>query len=198
MKILERVAEHNMVSAFLKAEIDSPRWGQHILRQLDDAKLPRSLVDTPDLENNQENGTRVQLLNYRGYNQNDFLFAGFPHATEWHTALLDVTDLKRLKVMNQEPWIQFSGGSRVAWDAAQNFISAKITNEVKTDISNAIKRLGSGISFPEIILVGESPESDLIVLEGHVRVMALLTSEREVEATAIVGVSQHMSKWRFF
>lgn len=198
MRTLDRVTEHKMVSVFLKAEIDSPRWGQHILRLLDQAKKPRSLVDTPDLDSDQENGIRTWLLGFRGYKQNNLIFAGFPHAVEWYTSLLDVADLKSLKVMNQEPWIQFSGGSRIAWDAAQNFISGKETHEVKIDISNAMKHLTSGTPFPEIILVGESLESNLVVLEGHVRLMALLMSEREVETAAIVGVSTQMSKWRFF
>jgi hypothetical protein len=160
--------------------------------------MSRSLVDTPDLDKDQENTIRADLLSYRGYKQDKYLFAKFPHHVDWRTALLDIADLRSVRVMNQEPWVQFSGGSRIAWDVAQNFISGKITHDVKNDISDTLQQLRKGIPLSEIILVAQPLEENLVVLEGHVRLMALLMSEGEIEAVGIIGTSPHISQWRHF
>lgn len=198
MRMVERVAEAMMIAAFLKAEINSPRWKQCILEQLARDGVSRSLVDTPDLKDDRENALRTKLLGFRGYNQDTYLFAGFPDDVEWQRAVLAVADLRKVAVINQVPWIEFSGRSRLAWEAARNLASGQVVHAVRDDIDGALKQLARGIPFPEIILVGRPLGETLVVLEGHVRLMALLTLGDEIETTAIVGTSPNISKWQYF
>ena len=125
MKVLERVPEERMVAAFLKAEIDSPRWQAPILARLSLDKQPRSIVDCPDLGNVSENEYRALLLSFRGYGQNTLIFSSFPDDAQWQSALLDTADLENVRVMNRSPWPEFSGGIRIASDVAKNFKSGR-------------------------------------------------------------------------
>jgi hypothetical protein len=51
--------------------------------------------------------------------------------------------------------------------------------------------------MPEIIVVGSSPSSRLVVLEGHARLGALHLAERGLPASlrVIVGFSPHIERW---
>jgi hypothetical protein len=64
----ESVDESRVVLAFLKAEVDSPRYRDHVhnlfrLTGIDRGKL----IDDPDMENDCCNALRRLFLSYRGW-----------------------------------------------------------------------------------------------------------------------------------
>lgn len=60
--------EDEMIVAFLRAEIDSSRYGENYVRAgLRARGLERRLIDSPNVTDSVENGVRRQLMGYRGY-----------------------------------------------------------------------------------------------------------------------------------
>lgn len=157
----------------------------------------RSVVDNPDLQDIAENNYRARLLDFRGYRKH-CIFTGFPDAVQWHSVALNSEDLEVVRVMNSDPWPAFSGDTRLAGDAARNFKAGTIKHSVSIDIAETSNKLKQGHALPGIILLGEELDKYLVILEGHVRTMAILTSDIHCEIEAIVGVSSDMHRWSFY
>jgi hypothetical protein len=109
MKVLETISEHVMVAAFLRAEIDSPRYQRHILDRLNQDRRPRAVVDNPNFLDNAENAYRAGLLAYRGY-RNRFIFSGFPDTVQWHSVSMTRGDLEAARVINSDRGQSFPAG----------------------------------------------------------------------------------------
>ena len=62
MQVLHAVTEHQMVAAFLAAELNSPRWREHVIRGLAAQGREQSLIEHPDLQSDLDNDVRVQVL----------------------------------------------------------------------------------------------------------------------------------------
>ena len=184
-----------MVAAFLQAELESPRWKQHVLAGLAAERCSRTLIDQPDLCDAAQNAARARVLAYRGYGKNELLFAGFPSGVEWQRVSCDSDDFRRTRVLNQPVWIGYTSGSRLA-SAAAEYLGAEATQEaVKTDVSAVVARLKAGHTLPEVILVGTSLD-DLVILEGHARIMAAIQSNRTLPT--LIGTSDAMRSWGFY
>jgi hypothetical protein len=199
MQIRETVSEDYMVAAFLKAELDSPRWAADVLAGLAAEGRLRSVIDSPDLGNPLDNACRARVLGYsRGYGPppNTRLFSGFPAAAWWQTAEADIADLSRMKVINQPFWYS-SEGSRLACDTAAHPGSERSADPVQNHIAAVAQRLSEGQSVPELIVVGTA-EDALVILEGHVRVMAALTVKCRQTLSALVGIAPDMSSWKYY
>ena len=68
-----------MIATFLRAELDSDRWGPTLRELLARDGLDEALVRRPDLESAADNGRRRTLLEeHRGYERRAGLFFGFP------------------------------------------------------------------------------------------------------------------------
>ena len=99
-----KVSEDYMVAAFLKAELGSPRWRQHVLFELATKMHPRSIINTPDLDDDTENMARAEVLYYRGYGHNIWLFTGFPTDVVWRLAMCKPSDLRCIKDVECAPF----------------------------------------------------------------------------------------------
>jgi hypothetical protein len=197
MKIVDIVSERVMVAEFLKAEIDSQRWRAHILNRLNKDGRPREVVDNPNLLDEAESSYRASLLAWRGYRNQDIFFR-FPEVVQWHIISMTYGDLEETLVMNCAPWPKFSGATRLAGDASRNFKTGRINDDVLSHIKATSDLLKEGYALPKLILVGERLEGPLVILEGHVRAMAILGSDVNTEVRTIVGLSPDMRRWIFY
>jgi hypothetical protein len=93
MRLGARVSEDYMVAVFLRGELESPRWRQHVTLMLASLRFPLSLVAQPNLDDACENTYRAWVLRYRGYTHNTGLFTGFPDDVVWRLATLNASDL---------------------------------------------------------------------------------------------------------
>jgi hypothetical protein len=196
MQIRETVSEDYMVAAFLKADLDSPRSAAGVLEGLAAQGRLRSVIDSPDLANPLDNACRARVLGCRGYRKNSSLFVGFPAAVWWQTAEVDIADLARMKVIDQRFWYS-SEGSRLACDTAARPGSERKADRIMNDIAAVAQHLGAGQSVPELIVVGTA-EDALVILDGHVRVMAALTVKCRQTLSALVGIAPDMSRWKYY
>ena len=103
MKIIGDTTEDDMVAAFLKAEANSLRWGESIKKLLDEHKINKNIIDSPDITNQEENSLRAIILGeFRGYKQNKDLFENFPQEVNWKRAILSGDDFQKIKYIDYD------------------------------------------------------------------------------------------------
>jgi hypothetical protein len=202
MRHVEKLTEHEMVATFLRAEVASTRFRSNILKSLRRDGRDRSVIDQPNTANEKENAYRIQLLGkLRGYRQNRNLFASFPRRIAWHRYTLSKRELDRVKYISDAYWYRLSSGSRLPREAAKNVRAGQKILGRSTrwhlDFACALER---GAEFPELILVGTGPDSQLVLLEGHGRLTAysLVPTRTPKELRVIIGFSRNMRRWVFF
>lgn len=200
MRYIEPITEHDMVVVFLKTEIHSTgRYDKEILALLERDGVSRKIIDEPDMGNPEENDYRIQLLgDFRGYKQNRGLFECFPDDVSWYRGALSKDELARTRYIDYSYWNVLSGGSRLPVDAAKNIRAGiEVFGESTQWGLEMAQALEAGAVFPELILVGCSPESGLVVLEGHVRLTAYILALEHIpeELNVIVGFSANMGDW---
>jgi hypothetical protein len=188
-----------MVLAFLRAEIDSPRFGavyQSILAQT--GKRRSILIDHADLSKKGDNAERIELLaQVRGYKTNRYLFVGFPDDVAWTRATVDLAELGKMKYANYPAWIMLSHGSRLVGDGASNLETIEAPENVNSNIRAVAQRIKNGDRFPELIVVEGGPE-DIVIAEGHTRATAYVVAVFQEPVEILVGRSDQMNAWRYY
>lgn len=198
---IEDSNENEMVLAFLKAEIDSPRFGLPIKSALSQLKYSREeIIDNADLNNLSHNIIRDKLMGFRGYKCNNALFAGFPNNVKWERFALAPMELNNLKYIKYNKWIEISGGSRLVVDGAKNIDTNQILED-DYNINEAIKTVAQefkkGIRYPELI-VAKGEDDFLVLIEGHTRATAYALANIKENIKIIVGTSSQMNNWIFY
>jgi hypothetical protein len=204
MRVIESVSEDEMIAVFLKAEINSPRFGESILKFLLLRNLDRQMIDQPDTKIEHDNQIRRDLLDeYRGYTQRQegHLFENFPPSISWMRVALSRDDLNRVKYINYSYWVELSNGTRRPADTVTNIQNGVaifgVSSQPFLDAARAFKREPH---FPEMIFVGASLADDLVILEGHFRLTVYFLEPDLIpdEMTAIVGVSPDIQQWGLY
>jgi hypothetical protein len=156
MRHLREIGEDEMVAVFLRAEFGSPRYGPVVLQALERHGYDRRLVEAPDLAEAAENAARRRVLGeYRGYGRDADVFTGFPPAVRWYRALATPADLAEVRYIDDDYWVELSGGSRLVVDAA-----ARIRQGVEVfgvgngDFWYLADLIAAGTVPPKPILVG--------------------------------------------
>lgn len=199
MIVIGPATENEMILAFLRAEIDSPRYGPLYQQRLSSSGFSRyQLIESPDLNDAPQNTTRMALLrDVRGYSTNLYLFQGFPRDVEWQRIRLDPPKLKRLKYANHPTWTTLSNGTRLVVDGARNIDQVQTAENANDSIKAVAEALKSGHTYPELITVS-GPEDYFILVEGHTRATAYILSGYSHPITMLVGRSARMSRWVFY
>ena len=168
MEYLRESSENEMIALFLQTEIRSERYRDEIMRVISDLGAHGSIILEPDLDSCEENALRKKVLaRFRGYGEDREIFEGFPADVRWVWANMTVSELEKVKYIDYDYWVELSGGSRLAKDAA-----ARIRNGVEIfGVSNEglrpEQRLLPAGAHSAMILV--SNHEEIIVLEGHFR-----------------------------
>src|SRR5688572_21402277 len=109
MLLLRATTEADMIAVFLSAEIVSERFGQKITACLERDGKPRTIVDTPDITNSDENAYRRRVLSsYRAY-----VFEELPAHVAWYRACLNREEVANVRYIDYSYWNELSGHSRL-------------------------------------------------------------------------------------
>jgi hypothetical protein len=201
-----------MVALFLATEYPSPRTHQRILEVLQRAGWPPSLIEAPNLRDAQENARRRSILGaFRGYGQPPDYFAslppdveylnyfeGFPPDAQWELALLSRQELEQVRYIKDDYWVELSGGSRLPRDAARTILAGhEVFGQSHEKVLRMADAFRAGARFPTLILVGQHRASPLVILEGHMRLTAMLLAPEALpaELEVMVGFSEQMENW---
>ncbi len=188
--------EGEMVACFLRGEWSSERFGADLRRALKRLGEPATLVTEPDVECRADNVRRREVLRAtRGYGDNRELFIDFPSDVQWCRAVLSGEELACVRYVDYSYWIELSGGSRLARDAAVRIESGVTAFGVPNDrFVAAAHALRQGATFPPLILVGVRRD-ELVCLEGNLRLTAHALAGIADEVECLVGTSPSMAAW---
>ena len=199
MRLIAEITEHEMVATFLQAEIRSERFGPDLAQLVHRDGMSPTVIEQPDLMNADENAYRLRLLGeFRGYGQNRGLFENYPSHVTWQRVALTPEELLQVKYIDYSYWNEISNGTRLPTEAAKTIRSGRPIFEMSTEgflrIADALRR---GATFPELILVRAAVGSDIVILEGHVRltVYALVPELTPSQVIALLGTSPDFKGW---
>jgi hypothetical protein len=185
--------EDEMILAFLRAELLSPRFGPHYAQLLRLLRNDERLVTQADLADPREDLVRKQLLaGIRGYGTNTFLFAGFPPDVQWRHITLTPSEVGDLHYANEPTWLALSAYTRRITIGAQNVTTNPAVSANVLAVTQAIQR---GTGFPPLIAAttGTGP---FVLIEGHTRATAYAITSNP--ADLILGTSPNMIRWRYW
>ena len=202
MQFVKNTSEDEMVALFLRTEIRAPRYAAHLLRLLEEDGAGRAIVDDPDTSNPGDNAYRFALFTrFRGYGDRQGYFQDFPRDVSWQRVVLSPDELLRARYIDYDYWVELSGRSRQAPDAARNIRAGRtvfgVTNDSFLALADALR---DDAVFPELILVWASEGSHLVVLEGHARLTAyaLFRDKIPPRLPIFLGTSADMASWGLY
>jgi len=189
-----------MILAFLRAELDSPRWANSILPALiRTGGFSRSqLFDEADLDDPRQDAVRRTILGaYRGYGANNWLFRDFPDDVVWRRVAIDPTDHGRLMYANSPPWVELSDGTRLVKRLAEKLVGAAIPPDPADHIRAVQTTLKAGKKLPELI-AAEGSNGALILIEGHCRATAYVALGWKENIPVFLASSSSMHRWHWY
>lgn len=199
METLAAISEDEVIACFLRAEIDSPRWDQHLKSMLlRDRIAPRVLTD-PDLQDAVENADRRRLLGeFRGWPKR-LLFENFPKDVTWWRAVMTRQELLQVRYIDWPYWRGLSGGTRLARDAAVR-IRQGHDEEHRHGYERIAERVRAGSLFPELIAVTGLRDERVVLVEGHARLTGYALAEDALaeEMELLLGRSASVARWGLF
>lgn len=200
MRFIKKSSEEEMVLAFLKAEIDSPRFKKPIEDTLRTLGFTRALIDKANLTNSVENRARENCLVFRGFKNNEALFKGFPDDISWERVALSKKELGTLKYANYPTWVSLSEGTRLVADGAKNIDIIQVAENTNINVKSVKKLVEAGTIFPELILVSRNKKDKAILIEGHTRATAYQIARNYLhdEIEAIIGYSEDLVRWIWY
>ncbi len=187
-----------MIATFLRAELDSERWGETVRDALGRHGADVSVVTSPVLDAD-ENALRRRILDEtRGYGAREGLFAGFPDDVSWQRVRLTRAELSAVRYIAYDYWVELSGGSRRPADAAERIRSdIRVFGVANDGFFEAAEAVRARARWPELILVSAVAAGGDVVLEGHVRLTACALAPEAVPAETEVlrGFSPRIAEW---
>jgi len=188
-----------MVAVFLRTELPAARTRDSIRALLERDGLPEHIITVPDLDDDAANQARMRLLtDHRGYGTRTELFDGFPDDVRWQWMAITSAELARVRFIDYDYWVELSGGTRLAVDAAPRVRAGVAPFGVSSDWALGMaQEVARGARFPPLILVTTSPAAQVVVLEGHARLTAFMLARDRLppELEVLVGSSPVMTRW---
>jgi hypothetical protein len=201
MRDLGPATEDEVVLAFVRAELGSPRWGRRY--RCPAGFILEQLLAPGDRTDAAQNAARRQMLNdVRGY-PDRWLFAGFPRDVSWRRVELVPEDLSLLRYIAEYPpdpksWVVLSGGTRRVVDAVANVdTSPTFPWDARQGIQAVAEGFKAGSTCEPVIAV-EGEDGALVLIEGHVRATGYARSDVSIPLPAFVGRSARMAEWRCY
>jgi hypothetical protein len=199
-------SENEMVLAFLRAEIDAPRYRDSCSQALQAIGRSRAtLIDAAALNNDTENRDRAHVLRLvRGYGANVILFHGFPNDVAWQRYEVSVAELGQFLYANWPTLLEVAGSGRLVSEGAKRATFGPLTkfgSETKTFVEGiraVVKRVEAGGHFADLIAVRDIRSSDTVLIEGHTRATAYVIARKPTAVRMLLGTSSHMHEWWLF
>src|SRR5262249_5454924 len=171
MELLRPVTEAEVIAEFLRAELDSPRYGARIreLLEADD-----TLVTRPDFGDPRENAARAELLDrHRGWLRREGLFNGLPTDIAWFATSVSRDELLSIPSVEWDWSRERSGGTRRPGEAGRRIGAGEIPGlDVGGDEAVAValtRHATARAPAPRLIALAPPDASRLVLLEGPAR-----------------------------
>lgn len=198
-------SEAEMIIAFLRAEVASPRFSGHIAPCFEGASLSQTeLITQGDVGNEYQNDLRRRILRaYRGYGRDDLLFRWFPTDVVWRRVQIELQDHPRLLFAKEPGWTSLSDGTRRVQVLAEKIGAGQVSQDAEAqktvaNVTGIQQALGRGVTFPELISVQADDDNSIVLLEGHSRATAYVGLKWSKNIEMILGSSPRIRSWFFY
>lgn len=184
MKVVSTSSADEVVLAWLKAELDSPRFKDQLLTTMKSNGDDLNLITQSDLTNPIENKRRLELLStYRNWLDKDF------SDYSWNLVDFDQADAGELQYIDYDYWNELSNDTHLVKVAAENVIKGISVFDVDNEPFFLVaEKIDSGDELEPIIVLGKD-EGDLRIIEGHVRATAfVMVKSSKKSLKALVGM----------
>ena len=201
MQIVRAAREAEVVAAFLRAELDSPRWRERLLGLLREDGVDEAVVAEPDVHDPAQAAYRERLLDrHRGWLRREGLFDGLPERIEWCHAALHPDEVLSILYIDWDWWLRLSGGTRRPLDAAARIRAGETADAIAERHRPIAERLRTANPPPELIAVAPPDRSRLVLMEGHCRLTAyaLYPEYLPDELEIFLGTSPEIARWSEF
>jgi hypothetical protein len=199
MQKIRQITEDEVISVFLKAEIESSRFRDKLLSILENHHVSLSSINQPDILNVHENEDRRKIIGeYRGFGFKKDLFEDFPSEVSWFRVNLTPEELSKVQYINWDYWLEVTNDTRLPLVLVKKIRNNTLPdNEEVRRFKAVAKEIESGKKFQEMIMVAKDEKSRLVVLEGHLRLTAYILSKKPLQASieVIIGFSDQITKW---
>jgi hypothetical protein len=205
VRAVRHATEDEVIAAFLRAEIDSDRHKDRVLRDLRVNGRPRSIVKRPDLTDPKENAFRRTLLgSTRDWGRGEGMFQGFPELVDWSVVAITREELADVRYIAWKWWLEISGGTRLATETARRIRAGEFAGDLESALryhEPIARRLIEGTPLPALIAVRDATRPDFLVLvEGHVRLTAFFLFPELVphEMEIYLGTAEGLRSWGLY
>lgn len=191
MTLLGSANEDEMIATFIRAELESPRFGAKLRSAA--ADLGASIDLLADGTSAQAAEARRRLLAaYRGWGQYESVFGGMPDDLEWSWAELDEAVL-RTRVFTIEWWFEETFGTRSVL-AIGEMKRCTADDDSRPQLEQA-RAAGRMLEPP--ILLSEPDLRRLVILEGHSRILSYMAHPdlAPFPMLALIGTSPRIGEW---
>ena len=199
MQILGDITEDQMIGSFLNGELNSVRFFSALKDEMKLLNINSQIIREPNFLNSKDNLLRRKLFGkFREYGENKKLFENFPTDIQWKRVSLSSQEVLKIRYINYSYWDEISKQTHSPITAAETIEKGEeIFGVSNKNFLKAAEFLRNGGNFPEMVLVAKNEDSQLIVLEGHLRLTAYsLASDRiPKKLIAVVGFSENISNW---
>jgi len=202
MKILDNITEDEVTATILQYNMNSFRFDQELKRLLKQKGINTKIISEPNLDDAGENKLRkkfVQSLNGSGIG--GYLNENFPNDVLWKKVQLNKNDLYNIKYIDYSYWNELTNHTRMVRDGAESIKKGVIIfNESNQPFWDAFETLKQGKKFPAPILVSQNTDSNLVVIDGHLRLTVYLLDIRYTpdKIEAIIGYSKNFKSWDLY
>lgn len=193
MRLIERCGPEDVIEAWVRAELDSSRFGAQLAALLERDGHTAADLDDPAI--------RLRLLaefrgGYVAPDPSDPYVDGLRLARiDWWRAELSRDELPDVRYIDWDYWLEVTDGSRRPMDFVRRLErDADGRPDMFDDVVNAIR---AGQRLPTMILVDTGPGTRIVVAEGHLRLTAyLLAGEATPERLPVLlGRSPLVADW---
>jgi len=173
MRKIKPSNEDEMVSEFLKMELDSDRYRNQIEKILAEMHMDKYIITNGNIVSEQENALRSEILKrFRGWRDKE-LFENFPTKIDWVWTEFSKEDISRIFYIEYSYWNEISNYTSSPLEAAKEILSGKTVFDMPTtDFIEIAQKLNEGTKFAPMIFLTDKNDSRYIILEGHVRMTA--------------------------
>jgi hypothetical protein len=201
MRIVRAASEAEVLAAFLRAELDSPRYRMRLLELLGEDDVDESILRKPRLDDADECAYREVLLDrHRAWLRRKGLFEDFPERVEWTRVALVPEEVLAIRYINWDWWLRISDGTRRPVDAAARIRRGEVAGVTAEEHEPIAARLQAPEQRAELIAAAPPDLSRLVVVEGHVRLTAyaLYPQYLPAELEIFLGTAEDMNHWTEF
>jgi hypothetical protein len=204
MQDLGPASDDQVILAWLKAEIDSPRFEEKYVfpwESAQDLALVKNMIATPNLADPMENYIRkTKLAVVRGFGWGQMIFSGLTNDVTWLRAKFTIDEVREMLYARHVDWIALAPDTRRVFEGA-----AKVGAFQPPDKFAYILVLAQQIhdndpppSFPEIICL-RRPDGGTSVMEGHGRATAYATEAAKYPdgIEAYLGDGASIAHWLY-